>query len=108
MKKAITPPYPLAANVVALDLRTPAGDPHPERIAYVRKWHIDQATIEPPSVCALHIAITTDHQIRTTGIALELEHADVLLAELSRIEGLLRARLAQHAPGGARVAFLRR
>lgn len=108
MTKPTTPLSPPAANVAALDLRAPAGEPHPERIAHLRKWHIDQATIEPPSVAALHIAITADHQIRTAGVALEPEHADVLLAELSRIEDLLRAHLAPRAPVAARVASLRR
>lgn len=63
---------------------------HPERIAHLRRWHIDQATAAPPTVAALHIAITSDGQIRTAGVGVEPEHAAVILTELDRVSERLR------------------
>lgn len=81
-------PPPATSSVVSLN--THPCQPHPERIECIKRWHIEQATsVKAVSVATLNISITTDGEIRTATLAIEPEHAVVILSELHRVTTLL-------------------
>lgn len=80
-----------AAPIASVEtLKTSHNPPHPERIQKIRRWHIDEATGETQSVATLNISVTAAGQIRSTAVAIEREHALVILSELGHIKRLLR------------------
>ncbi len=68
--------------------------PHPERIKRIRDWHQAQATAEQVPVALLSMGITDCGQVKTTGLAIEPEHALIFLAELESVTVRLRAFVA--------------
>lgn len=76
-------------NVARLDLQH--APPSPERIAHIRRWHIKQATCDTArSVATLNISITAMGEVRTSTVAIEPAHAQVILGELRRVSALLQ------------------
>jgi hypothetical protein len=94
MKKRTSAP----ANVRALDALTPR--PHPDRIASIRHWHIEQAASDPPMVAAIYIAVSADLQVRTSAVAVEPEHAQIILGALDAVT----TRLADMTADASRCA----
>jgi hypothetical protein len=96
------------ANVASLDLH-PHAAVNPERIAHIKRWHIDQATRDDAqSVATLNISITSTGEIRTSTVAIEPAHAQVILGELGHISTLLREFIGANQPPSKNVIRLKR
>lgn len=93
-------------NVIAVNQIIP-NDRHADRVHTIRQWHIDQAISQTEAVAAFHLAITADGRIKTSGVAIEPEHAMVMLAELDTIRDRLTAYLVDRL-SGHKVVPLRR
>lgn len=71
--------------------------PNHERSRLIREWHIEQALGQQHPAALLNITLTNNGRVCSAGIAIEPEHALVMLEELDRI----RDRLLQYV-GAAR------
>ena len=78
-----TPTRPSAEIV---NLNATSLQPHPERLNQIVHWHIDRAA-QRDTVALLHIRITSGGFVCTDGVAIEPEHAALMLGELA---GLMR------------------
>jgi hypothetical protein len=57
-----------------------------ERVETIRRWHIDQVvSAKVTTVALLNIAVNFDGEIRTNGLCIEREHAQIMLPELRRL-----------------------
>lgn len=65
--------------------------PNPERVERIREWHQAQYAAEQVPVALLSMSITDCGQIKTTGLAIEPEHALIFLAELESVSTRLRS-----------------
>lgn len=77
-----------------------------ERVAKIRQWHQKQANMHSgsESVATLNISITAAGEIQSAGVAIEPEHALIMLPELERLAAMLRDHVEVHglaAPGAA-------
>jgi hypothetical protein len=81
------------ANVKRLRAREVKA--HPERVRKIRDWHLQQAHSLYEPAATLNITITACGQIFTTGLAIEPEHAQVLLTEIDQVQ----RKLSDHAAG---------
>ena len=91
-----TPPHPSAEIV---DLNAKLLEPHPERLNQIAHWHIDRAT-QRDTVALLHIRITSAGFVCTDGVAIEPEHAALMLDELADV-----MRKLQRVAGAPRDQF---
>ena len=76
-------------NVQPENIR-PVIEPHPERLRLISDWHLQQAARPSGEVATLNIAITACGKIRSTALAIEPEHAAIILDELYRLKTQLR------------------
>lgn len=92
------------AHVAKLEVINSA--PNADRVQLIRNWHADQAQSDREPVALLSLAITGCGKVHTAGLAIEPEHALILLGELETVTLTLRsyieARLAA-LPGNAEV-----
>lgn len=77
-----------------------------ERLAKISQWHQQQADLHAgtKSVATLNISITESSEIVTSAVAIEPEHALIMLPELERLTALLREHVQAHGltlPGEA-------
>lgn len=99
------------ATVVRLEVKT-IGAPSKKRVQLIRDWYETQATAEHEPVAVLNLAITAAGKIHTAGIAIEPEHALIMLGELEAVAFTLRSyvetHLASQPPSAELVRFNRR
>lgn len=77
-------------NVVRLE-QVRETEPHPDRVKHVRQWHIDQALCQDPPIATINVSITESGEIHAVGLAIEPEHAQIMLPELERITTMIRS-----------------
>ncbi len=97
-----TPHHARAAKLEVI--HTPKPDP--QRVQLIRDWHQAQANAEHLPVALLSLAITDCGKIQTAGLAIEPEHALIMLGELETVTLTLRSYIeARRAalPGNAEV-----
>ena len=86
--------------------------PHPQRTRLIRDWHLAQSGAEHESVASLTMTITDCGQVKTTGLAIEPEHALIFLSEIeavsNRLRAFIEARRLSPDPGADIVPFERR
>jgi hypothetical protein len=73
-------------------------NPSQERIAKIKRWHIDQAVSEARPVATLNISITAAGEIVTQGVCIEQEHAQAFLAELQAVARRIKAQIRKPHP----------
>lgn len=71
--------------------------PHQARIERIKRWHIDQATSPDPNECAVHVSITSAGEIYSAALAVEPEHAQILLPHIEELAAMLRECAARGA-----------
>lgn len=90
-------PKTLPTSKNAKSDRASSVNPHPSRTERILRWHLAQMQSPNTPVAALHLAVTACGQVKTSALAIEPEHALVMLAELDAIRQRLRQFLdAQH------------
>lgn len=80
--------------------------PDPQRVQLIRDWHQAQANAEQQPVALLSLAITDCGKVKTAGLAIEPEHALIMLGELETVTLTLRSYIEDrraNMPGGADV-----
>lgn len=77
------------SRVASLDDRIGRA-PSTARIERIRRWHIDQAAASDPNECAVHLSITSAGEIYSAALAVEPEHALILLPHLEEMVAMLR------------------
>ena len=71
------------------DLLAHAREADRTRIERIRRWHVDHA-IAAEDVAALHFSITAKGDVSITALAIEPEHAAILIPELLEMSRQLR------------------
>lgn len=66
-------------------------EPHPSRVADIRRWMVAAAQSPDAPVAGLALTITASGQIQTAVRGIEPEHADLVLERLDEIRALLKA-----------------
>lgn len=85
--------------------------PDPRRAQLIRDWHRDQASAKNQGVALLCLSITECGQVKTSGLAIEPEHAMIMLGELETVSFTLRSYIESRRadlPGDAEVVLFGR
>ncbi len=77
-------------HVARLEAFNPSR-PDPQRVQLIRDWHQAQADADQLPVALLALTITDCGQVKTSGLAIEPEHALIFLGELESVTQKLRS-----------------
>lgn len=74
-------------NVISIDRA--GGQSHPERIERLRLWFLNQAASKDPIEATINFSITESGELHEQAVAVEPEHARILLPALERMMAAL-------------------
>ena len=73
-------------------------DPHPERVASIRRWHADQAISERQPVALIAMTLADDNTITTSLVGMEPEFARSMLEALYSLTSSIEAHANEYRP----------